>query len=146
MFHPAPFRAPLRAFAALVFCWQGDEVLLCNIEDRGWCIPSGRVEPFEDPLEAARREAREEGGAILKFVQYLGCYRVTERRELRWVDVFVSEIDDFCEIECPEESLGRQLVTMDELPGLYYQWSPLVEEVFHYSREVIDRLRERNCS
>jgi hypothetical protein len=42
--------------------------------------------------------------------------------------------------------LGRQLVTMDELPGLYYQWSPLVEEVFHYSREVIDRLRERNCS
>jgi 8-oxo-dGTP diphosphatase len=124
VFHPAPFRAPLRAFAALVFCWQGDEVLLCNIEDRGWCIPSGRVEPFEDPLEAARREAR----------------------ELRWVDVFVSEIDDFCEIECPEESLGRQLVTMDELPGLYYQWSPLVEEVFHYSREVIDRLRERNCS
>ena len=48
-FFPAPYHAPLRAFAALVFPWHGDKILLCDIEDRGWCIPSGRVEPFEDP-------------------------------------------------------------------------------------------------
>lgn len=143
MFHPAPYRAPLRAFAALVFCWQQDKVLLCDIEDRGWCIPSGRVEPFEESIEAARREAIEEAGARLRDIQYLGCYRVTERREVRWVDVFVAEVDSLCEIGCPEESRGRQLVTVEALPGLYYNWSPLVEEVFDYSREVAERLRAR---
>ena len=145
MFHAAPYRAPLRAFAALVFCWHEEKVLLCDIEDRGWCIPSGRVEPFEEPLEAARREAVEEAGAILRDIQYLGCYRVTERRELRWLDVFVAEVDSLCEIQCPEESRGRQLVTTDQLPEIYYNWSPLIAEVFEYSQEVMKRLRSRSA-
>ena len=52
-FYPAPFRSPLRAFAALVFPWHEEQVLLCNICDRGWCIPSGRVEPNESSLATA---------------------------------------------------------------------------------------------
>ena len=56
-FFPAPFRAPLRSFAALVFPWEGEQVLLCDIENRGWSIPSGRVEPDESSSEAACREA-----------------------------------------------------------------------------------------
>ena len=71
-FYPAPFRAPLRAFAGLVFPWMGGRVLLANIEGRGWCIPSGRVEPNESSAEAVRREALEEAGAILTDVQYMG--------------------------------------------------------------------------
>ena len=145
MFHAAPYRAPLRAFAALVFCWHEEHVLLCDIEDRGWCIPSGRVEPFEEPLEAARREAVEEAGAILRDIQYLGCYRVTERREVRWLDVFVAEVDSLCEISCPQESRGRQFVTPDQLPEIYYNWSPLIAEVFSYSQEVMKRLRSRSA-
>lgn len=141
VFHAAPFRSPLRAFAALVFCWSDDKVMLVNIADRGWCIPSGRVEPFEEPLEAVRREAVEEAGAILRDIQYIGCYRVTERKELRWLDVFVAEVDDLCDIGCPDESLGRKLVAPDELPTLYYNWSPLIEEVFGHSRDVLNRMR-----
>lgn len=83
----------------------------------------------------------EEGGAVLRDVQYIGCYRVTERKELRWLDVFVAEVDSLCEIGCPDESKGRKLVSVDELPDLYYNWSPLVEEVFGHSRDVIDRMR-----
>ena len=70
-FFPAPFQSPLRAFAALVFCWQDESILLCDIEDRGWSIPSGRVEPFESSEDAARREAIEEAGANLKHYQAL---------------------------------------------------------------------------
>lgn len=140
-FFPAPYRAPLRAFAALVFCWEEDRVLLCDIEDRGWCIPSGRVEPFESSMDAARREAVEEAGAKLKQIQYLGCYRVSERREVRWADVFVAEVDSLCEIGCPEESLGRKFVSMDTLPEVYYSWNPLVEAVFNFSHDVLERLR-----
>mgnify|MGYP001250032267 CR=1 FL=1 len=138
-FFPAPYKPQLRAFAALVFPWDGEQILLCNIEDRGWCIPSGRVEPFEDPIDAARREAVEEAGAMLSELQYLGCYRITERNEVRWAAVFVAAVEGLVDIGCPEESLGRQLVGLPELPEVYHQWNPLLESVFNYSLEVLQR-------
>lgn len=138
-FFPAPYHAPLRAFAALVFPWVGQDILLCNIGDRGWCIPSGRVEPNEESYQAAYREAVEEAGAVLHDMQYIGCYRISEQTEVRWADVYVAQVKDLVEIGCPEESLGRQVVTLPELPAIYHNWNPLIEEVFHYSREVLDR-------
>lgn len=138
-FFPAPYKAPLRAFAALVFPWQDGKVLLCNIGDRGWCIPSGRVEPFETSLEAVRREAREEAGAEIECVQYIGCYRICEKGEVRWADVYVARVGAMGEISMPEESLGRQFVTMDELPEIYYEWSELTKCMFEYAREVMER-------
>lgn len=140
-FFPAPYRAPLRAFAALVFPWYGDNVLICNIEDRGWCIPSGRVEPDETSCEAALREAQEEAGALLRDVQYLGCYRVTERNEVRWVDVYAAHVEDLVEIGIPDESLGRKFVCLSELPDIYHLWNELTHEVFLYSKEVLERHR-----
>ncbi|MBS1723872.1 MAG: NUDIX domain-containing protein [Armatimonadetes bacterium] len=138
-FHPAPFRAPLRAFAALVFPWCEDKVLICNIEDRGWCIPSGRVEPDESSLEAAVREAREEAGAILQDVLYLGCYRITERGEVRWADVYAARVTDLVDIPEGSESLGRQMLSPNELPEIYHLWNPLTEAVFKHSHEILKR-------
>lgn len=141
-FFPAPYKAPLRAFAALLFLWQDDHVLLCNIGDRGWCIPSGRVEAFESSIEAVKREAIEEAGAEVDSVQYIGCYKICEKGEVRWADVYVGQVVSLGEISMPEESLGRQLVTMEELPGIYYDWNPLTECVFDHAREIM--LRARN--
>ena len=136
-FHPAPFRAPLRAFAALVFPWCEENVLICNIEDRGWCIPSGRVEPDESSLEAAIREAKEEAGAILQDVLYIGCYRITERGEVRWADVYVARVVDLVDIPEEFESLGRQILPLEEVPPIYHLWNPRTEAVFQYSAEVL---------
>ncbi|HRJ27448.1 MAG TPA: NUDIX domain-containing protein [Fimbriimonadaceae bacterium] len=138
-FFPAPFRAPLRAFAALVFPWKGEQVLICDIEDRGWCIPSGRVEPFEESMAAAAREAREEAGALLRQIQYIGCYRITDRSEVRWADCYVAEVDELVEITAVGESRGRKLVSVDELPDIYHLWTDLTSEVFSFSREIILR-------
>ena len=126
-FFAAPYKAPLRAFAALVFPWEGEKILLCNIGDRGWCIPSGRVEPFETSIDAVRREALEEAGATLECVQYIGCYKICEKGEVRWADVYVARVLSLGEISMPEESLGRQLVDMDELPNVYYEWTELTK-------------------
>lgn len=139
-FHVAPFRAPLRAFAALMFAWKGDQVLICDIEGRGWCVPSGRVEPNENSFDAVKREALEEGGAVVECVQYLGCYRVTERREVRWVDCYASRLVALVAISHCEESHGCKLVTLEELPAVYHLWNPLTEMVFQHSREVVKRL------
>lgn len=138
-FFPAPFRAPLRAFAALVFPWEGEKILLCDIEDRGWSIPSGRVEPGETSLEAACRETMEEAGALLGELQYIGCYRITERKEIRWADVFTGHVLELVEMSRDFESRGRRLAEVGELPELYHMWNPLTEEVFHHSRAVLRR-------
>jgi 8-oxo-dGTP diphosphatase len=138
-FFPAPYRAPLRAFAALVFPWVDDQLLLCNIQDRGWTIPSGRVEPAESSSEAAEREALEEAGAILQDMQYVGCYRVTERGDVRWADVFTARVAGLVEIAAGSESLGRRLVRIEDVPQTYHMWGPLLAEVCGQAREVILR-------
>ncbi len=138
-FHPAPFRAPLRAFAALVFPWIGDRVVVCDIDGRGWCIPSGRVEPYETSVEAVRREALEEAGAVLCDIDYIGCYHISEKREVRWADCFAAQVRQLVDISMPEESKGVRLVQMDELPSMYHLWNPLTKMVFEHSREIVLR-------
>lgn len=142
-FYPAPFRSPIRAFAALVFPYQGDNVLVCDIEGRGWTIPSGRVEPSESSLQAAIREAQEEAGAELADTQYIGCYRISERGEVRWADCFVARVAALGEIKMQEESRGRRFATDEELPALYHWWSPLTALVFQHAKEVYRRGEDR---
>lgn len=139
VFLPAPFRAPLRAFAALVFPWQDGKVLVCDIDGRGWCVPSGRVEPNESSYEAIQREAVEEAGAVLCGIQYIGCYQVRERRETRWIDCYVARVKALVEIGMQEESKGRKWVALEELPDIYHLWNPLTKMVFEHSLEVIER-------
>lgn len=140
-FFPAPYRAPLRAFAALVFPWQNEEVLIADICDRGWCIPSGRVEPGEVSQEAAIREAKEEAGAILVSTTYIGCYRMSSTQEIRWADVFVAEVESLTEISHKTESAGRRFCKVEDLPACYHLWNPLTEAVFNHSFDIISRMR-----
>ena len=144
-FYPAPFRAPLRAFAALVFPFHNAQVLICDIEDRGWCIPSGRVEPHETSCEAVSREAKEEGGIVIGSCQYIGCYQIRDRdgsrNETRWADCFAAEVLAFQDMPEGFESRGRMLVDMERLPDIYHLWNPLTEQVFAHAYEVVCRLR-----
>lgn len=140
-FHAAPFRAPLRAFAGLVFPWIDDKIVICNIADRGWCIPSGRVEPDETSLHAVVREAQEEAGATLCLIQYIGCYQITERQEVRWADCFTARVEGLGEIGMKEESLGVRVCHLDELPEIYHLWNDLTKMVFEHAYEVIERRR-----
>ncbi|MCC7434782.1 MAG: NUDIX domain-containing protein [Methanoregulaceae archaeon] len=141
-FYPAPFRAPLRAFAGLVFPWQGEEVLVCEIVGRGWCIPSGRVEATEDSFVAVQREALEEAGAVLDEIQYIGCYQITERNEVRWADCYTARVADLVEIQIAEESTGRRFMTLDELPEHYHLWNDLTDQVFRHAYEVLMRAQK----
>lgn len=141
-FFPAPFRAPLRAFASMVFPWHGDQILLCDIYDRGWCIPSGRVEPDEHSRDAAWREAREESGAVLDEPLYIGCYRITERNEVKWADVYTARVRELREITHLDESRGRRFLDYHELPNVYHMWNPLLALVFEHSRAVLARAED----
>ncbi|MHB8636506.1 MAG: NUDIX domain-containing protein [Fimbriimonadaceae bacterium] len=138
-FFAAPYKAPLRAFAALVFPWVEARVVVCDIVGRGWCIPSGRVEPGETSIDAIRREAFEEAGIELGRVYYIGCYRVSAGPDIRWADCFTARVKSLGEILMPNESRGRRIVAVDELPAMYYLWNDLTVKVFGYAYEVLVR-------
>lgn len=137
-FVPEP--SPTRPFAALVFPFYGDKVVLAEIVGRGWCVPSGRLEPGESAEDAARREAREEAGVMLGTLVPLGHYVLTrddggERRAA----VFVGSVDAFEPVPEGSESRGRQLLAIEDVAGAYYAWDDLLGAVFAYAWEVKDR-------
>ncbi|WP_242346841.1 NUDIX hydrolase [Anaeromyxobacter terrae] len=67
---PSPTR---RAFSVSVFCRHGGAVLLVRHRRlETWLPVGGELEPGETPLEAARRELREETGLEGRFPSGLG--------------------------------------------------------------------------
>lgn len=62
--------------AAHVFAFDGDRIVLARHVDRGWTIPGGHVEVGESPLEAMRREAREEAGIEVDSARFIASDRI----------------------------------------------------------------------
>jgi 8-oxo-dGTP diphosphatase len=121
--------------------------LLADIRGRGYCAPSGRIESKETPDAAAHREAREESGAILSALHYLGSYLLEPCSEKEpspcSAPVFLARAEQIEPLHAHSESQGIRWATIAELPAIYYDWSPLIEAVFRYAEERRKTLWER---
>lgn len=62
--------------SALALAFDGQRLLMTNLQQRGWDLPGGHLEPGETPEEAMRREVFEESGARLGEVRLLGYQRI----------------------------------------------------------------------
>lgn len=130
---------PLRA--VLLFAFFGEHVVLCDIEGRGWSVPSGHILEGETPEQAIRREAQEEAGIVLDRLQPLGIYMLQEADGSQWyAPVFVGEVVHFTAIPDSSESHGVLLIPPEDVQEVYHLWDPLIEEVFRYA---LAQYRER---
>ena len=139
-----PSAENVAAPAALVFPFYGDRVVLADIPSRGWCIPSGHIEEGETPAEAVRREAREEAGALLGTVSYIGYFILTNIASgvVRHAPTFIADVRGFEPLPAGTESRGMQMVNIEDVAGLYFSWDALLAAVFaHATGEKARRLR-----
>jgi 8-oxo-dGTP diphosphatase len=123
-------------YAVVIVALHDGGLLLADIPDRGWCTPSGRVEPGESSLVAAHRELMEETGATAESLIPVGYFRFeSPRAGIRDVPTFVCQVAECCPIPEGSESLGICVVSLSELPASYYRWDELLEVVFAYAVE-----------
>ena len=138
-FLPAEASFPSNAslYAVLVFAMQEGRFVVADIPRRGWCVPGGRPETGETLEQTARREAREETGAVLGPLRILGHFLLTETatQEQQIVPAFVAEVLQTESLPPDTEARGVRLLSLEELPHYYYLWDALTAAVFTYAAE-----------
>ncbi len=143
-FLPGSRSEGIESFAALVFPFYGDRVMLARIAGRGWCVPSGRVEPGESAEATARREAHEESGLVLGTLHLLGHYRYRQpNRPDRYSSLFIADVGRVEPFEPGLESLERNWFAVEDVAELYYARDPLLDAVFDLAWRMRDLLLPR---
>ena len=134
-----PAESAGKLYAVLCFLFYGDKLALADIEGRGLCIPSGRIEAGETIDAAIIRECEEETGAHLdpEHRALIGCYRMVGRktRAVRWCPVFVADALGFGELPAGSESKGVVFTAPEDVADLYFFWDELLAAVFVYAEE-----------
>lgn len=98
---PLAYKNPLRTdevscgYVAALVTRAGKVLCGLRSDGQGWCGPGGHIEPGETPLDAIRREAKEEFGISLSSLRYVGnCGGKTD--EILPVQIYICD-------NCPDD-------------------------------------------
>lgn len=109
--------APVAPAVRIMLVDSGNVLLVYHNYLPYWYFPGGGVKRGETLVEAAKREAFEETGAIVRDEPWLlGIYLMDYRRRSDHIAVFVSEHFEFAQATDRWEISGKAFHALDALP------------------------------
>lgn len=98
-----------------VICRYQNQWLLTKHKLRGWEFPGGKKEQGETLEETAIREVKEETGAQIKSLQFIGEYEVTNKENSFVKAIYFAEVETLTRKEDYLETNGPVLISGDLL-------------------------------
>lgn len=121
------------------FCFLDDQLLLVNLNHRGWDFPGGHMEIGETAENCFKREAMEEG-YVAGVCELLGHIIVDHSENSLWSEeckypkvgyqvFYRMDINQVYDFEAKFESAERIFINTDEIRDYYHDWHELYKEI-----------------
>ncbi|MCL7747890.1 RNA deprotection pyrophosphohydrolase [Halalkalibacter alkaliphilus] len=126
-----------------VVCRYNGSWLLTRHKMRGLEFPGGKVEKGETLVDAAKREVREETGAEIEALHFIGQYEVKCGQSIMYKTIFFATISNVAKKTYYYETNGP--VLLEELPAELSSQSEfsfiMKDQVLTYTMEQINKLQ-----
>lgn len=128
------------------FCFYNNQLLLINLDKRGWDIPGGHIELDETPEDCFRREAMEEGYVEGKS-NFLGHVEVSHNKNPNWSEespypkvgyqtYYRMDIDQLHDFTGGYESSQRILIDPYKASDCHHEWHDILDVILNYALSV----------
>ncbi len=121
------------------FCFFEGQLMMVDLDDRGWDFPGGHLEMNESPLDCFKREAMEEG-YVEGDCTLLGCIEVDHTDNPNWDEngpypkvgyqvFYRMDITQLNPFKGEHESGDRTFIAPNRFTEYYHKWNEIYEAV-----------------
>lgn len=128
------------------FCFYKEQLLLVNLNHRGWDITGGHIESNESPKDCFNREAMEEG-YVEGESHFLGYVEVNHHENPNWNEAspypkvgyqafYRMNINHLHPFSSEFESSQRIFIDPKNAPEYHHEWNEVLQESLEYAMTI----------
>lgn len=131
------------------FCFHEGQLLMVNLNARGWDFPGGHIEKGESAVACLEREVMEEA-YVRGASRLLGAIEVNHDANPLWNEsspypkvgyqlMYRMDITEFLPFAGEHESIERLLIRPDEVASYFTDWHEVYEAVMEEAKRYANR-------